>query len=133
MPLLQFWNRWKTEYLTSLREFHKKTGNNSTIIRIGDIVQIHDENRRIMWKTGIVENLTKGNDGLVRSAIIRTKNGTTSRPIVKLYPLELFTDIETSKDKEARQKKEPSATTSRILTNREATTKARENIKKWTK
>ncbi|CAG2252054.1 unnamed protein product [Mytilus edulis] len=42
-------------------------------------------------------------------------------------------NIETSKDEEARQKKEPSATTSRILPNREAATRARENIKKWTK
>ncbi|CAG2241823.1 unnamed protein product [Mytilus edulis] len=44
-----------------------------------------------------------------------------------------YNNIETSKDEEARQKKEPSATTSRILPNREAATRARENIKKWTK
>ena len=37
----------------------------------------------------VVEDLVTGNDGLSRSAVIRTKNGVTNRPITKLYPLEL--------------------------------------------
>ena len=42
-----------------------------------------------MWKTGIVEKLNFGDDGLVRSAIMRTNTGITSRRITKLYPLEV--------------------------------------------
>ncbi|CAG2217488.1 unnamed protein product [Mytilus edulis] len=57
----------------------------------------------------------------------------TSTSHVQSNAASFYTNIETSKDEEARQKKEPSATTSRILPNREAATRARENIKKWTK
>ena len=85
----QFWNRWKHEYLTSLREFHQRPGKDSVVVKVGDVVLVHDEKPRNQWNTGIVEQLNHGNDGLVRSAIIRTKSGCTSRPIVKLYPLEI--------------------------------------------
>ncbi|XP_077861471.1 uncharacterized protein LOC144341701, partial [Saccoglossus kowalevskii] len=44
------------------------------------------------WKSlAVVEKLNFGNDGLVRSADVRLKSGRTSRPISKLYPLELST------------------------------------------
>ena len=46
---------------------------------------IHDECPRINWKMAVVRSLVTGNDGLVRSAIIRTKNGMTNRPVTKLY------------------------------------------------
>ncbi|XP_063415855.1 uncharacterized protein LOC134697506 [Mytilus trossulus] len=87
-----FWNRWRFEYLTSLRKFHKKTGDNKINIKVGDVVQVHDDKPRIKWKTAVVEEVVTGNDGLVRSAIIRTNSGQTSRPIVKLYPLEINED-----------------------------------------
>ena len=38
----------------------------------------------------VVENLVTGNDEMVRSAIVRTKNGVTNWPVTKLYPLELL-------------------------------------------
>ena len=44
--LNQFQARWKYEYLTSLREYHRTTGNNSQQIKPGDIVLMYDENPR---------------------------------------------------------------------------------------
>lgn len=41
-----------------------------------------------------MERLNRGADGKVRSAEIRTANGRTSRPINKLYPLEVFESSE---------------------------------------
>jgi hypothetical protein len=38
-----------------------------------------------------VESVHRGNDGIIRSADIRTSNGRTNRPISKLYPLEVRT------------------------------------------
>ena len=47
-------------------------------------------------KLAVVESSTVGNDGLVRSATIRTKNGVTNRPVSKLYPLEVAANDATS-------------------------------------
>ncbi|XP_053378515.1 uncharacterized protein LOC128548137 [Mercenaria mercenaria] len=64
-----FRERWRHEYLTALREYHRVTGNNQQKISPGDVVQIV-------------------RDGLVRAAKVKSNNGTLVRPIVKLYPLE---------------------------------------------
>ena len=77
------------EYLTSLREFHRSTGNNTQTIGVGDVVFIHDDAPRTQWRLGVVEYLNKGNDGFARSAKVRTSTGQTNRPITKLYPLEV--------------------------------------------
>ena len=90
--LRRFWSRWQHEYLTSLREFHRSSGNNEQTIKEGELVMVHDDKPRNTWKLAIIEELIRGNDGLVRAANIRTKNGRTSRPITKLYPLEVFAE-----------------------------------------
>ena len=51
-------------------------------------MQIHDEGPRSRWSLAVVEELITGNDGSVRAAKMKTKQGLTTRPIVKLYPLE---------------------------------------------
>ncbi|XP_065915698.1 uncharacterized protein [Dysidea avara] len=87
--LKHFWKRWKLEYLTSLREFHKTTGNNIQKVQIGDVVLVHDDTPRIRWDLAVIEDVIKGSDGLIRAAKIHTKGGRTNRPIAKLYPLEV--------------------------------------------
>ena len=37
----------------------------------------------------MIEDVTRGSDGLIRAANIRTKSGRTNRPIARLYPLEV--------------------------------------------
>ena len=88
----RFWKRWRMEYLTALRETHGSSGVNTQTIAVGDIVQIHDECPRGRWKLGVVEELMTGRDDLTRAARVRTATGITSRPIVKLYPLEVQND-----------------------------------------
>ena len=58
--------------MRSIREFDKTTGNNSTKIRVGDIVQVHHDEKRVNWRIGVVESVIKGKDGLVRAAKIKT-------------------------------------------------------------
>ena len=87
-----FWNRWKKEYLISLRETHNvKNGTTKERIKVGDVVIVHDDVPRLKWQLAVVKELQRGQDNAVRSAIIRTANGVTSIPIVKLYPLEVNT------------------------------------------
>ena len=90
--LTHFWNRWRSEYVPSLREFHKlyrKT--NSIIPNVGDIVNIYEGKQpRQTWLLGRIISLIKGKDYQVRGAVIflgKTRK-TIERPINKLYPVE---------------------------------------------
>ena len=92
LTLQHFRSRWRHEYLTSLREYHKTTGTNRQKVKVGEVVLIQDDTPRIDWKLAVVEQLIEGKDGLVRAANIRTAQGRTNRPICKLCPLEVSSD-----------------------------------------
>ena len=59
------------------------------MIKVGDIVIIHEDTPRVGWKLAVVEKLITGSDGMTRTAEIRTAGGRTNRPIVRLIPLEV--------------------------------------------
>ena len=65
------------------------TGTNLQIVKVGDIVLIHDDTPRMQWRLAMIEEVIKGLDGLVRAARIRTSSGKTNRPLAKLFPLEV--------------------------------------------
>ena len=44
----------------------------------------------------VIEKLIIGNNGLVRAVNVRTANGRTNRPIVRLYPLEVTANLEST-------------------------------------
>ena len=86
-----YWQRWRKEYLSSLRESQRIPRQRfSTKITISNIVLIFDEKqRRHLWKMGRVENVIPGRDGRVRGAEVKVgKTGALiRRPINRLYPL----------------------------------------------
>ena len=86
-----FWKRWVNDYLLALRERENCTRktNNVSNVQVGDIVFIHDEGPRQMWKLGRIIELFPSRDGTLRSVKLRTVAGEVTRPIVKLYPLEI--------------------------------------------
>jgi len=55
---------------------------------------VHDDGPRLKWQLAVVKELQWGQDNAVRLATIQTVNGITSRPIVKLYPLEVNPESE---------------------------------------
>ncbi|CAC5393682.1 unnamed protein product [Mytilus coruscus] len=89
LPYL-FWYKWKHAYLTSLREYYRNTGKDNRTIIVEDVVQVYEESPRTKWNLAVIDQLNIGGDGKTRSAVIRTKNGLTSRLITKLYPLEVL-------------------------------------------
>uniref|UniRef100_A0A1X7VTQ6 DUF5641 domain-containing protein n=1 Tax=Amphimedon queenslandica TaxID=400682 RepID=A0A1X7VTQ6_AMPQE len=94
-----FRNRWRKEYLTELRENHKKKRNRDVdAVNIGDVVLIHDETPRGLWKMGRIEETIVGRDGQIRGAVVRVKSGGVSafnrRPLQGLYPLEVQDSLE---------------------------------------
>ena len=52
--LSQFWKRWRSEYLTGLREYHRTTGSRDERNRVGDVIQIHGEGPWIPWNLAVV-------------------------------------------------------------------------------
>ena len=101
-----FWKQWQREYLTGLREQHSSQKNKNISgerVARGRVVLIHDETLRNQWKLGVIIQLHQGKDGLVRSVTLRTAKGNLiSRPIEKLYPLEVLAEednLQDSKDK----------------------------------
>ena len=86
----QYWTCWRRDYLTSLRERQQTRGAAEQTIRVGDVVILHDDfSPRLRWNMGVVQELIQDNDGLTRAAHVLTTNGLLTRPIVKLYPLEI--------------------------------------------
>ena len=84
-----FWVRWKQEYLTSLREFHRTTGRNDKNVNVGDVVLVHDDTPWLPWKIAVIKEVVKRKDGLIKSTLICTTNGVKNHHITKLYPMEI--------------------------------------------
>ena len=83
--------RWKSEYLTELREYQKCHNRlPAKQVKVGDIVLINEDNLpRSRWRMGKVEELFKGRDGYVRGCKLRVycarkKVAHLNRPINKL-------------------------------------------------
>ena len=77
-------------------------------IEVGDVVLIKgEEKNKAKWSIGIVEELYKGKDDVIRGVKLRTQKLHIERPIQHLYPLELDCDMEksTSKSKNTSHKK----------------------------
>ena len=93
--LEHFWNRWRKEYLIGLREAHRNKGKESAIApSVVDVVIVEDEGRKkCEWKIGVVVELVKGRDRVARGAKVKMVSGGRpvylSRPVQKLYPLEI--------------------------------------------
>ena len=83
-----FWTRWQREYLPLLQECNKwilKRRN----LAVNDLVFVVTENAPCgHWLLGRVTRVFHGQDGLVRTAEVKTKNSILLRPISKLCLLE---------------------------------------------
>jgi len=131
--LNQFQARWRYEYLTSLREYHRTTGNNNQKIKPGDIVLMYDESPRSTWKLAIVEELITGKDGLMHAAKIKTSQGRTNRPIAKLIPLEVSTPVAPETDQPNSVAQNDTQTITDRPPQRVAAQRGRQKVVNWVK
>ena len=90
------WKQWTNEYLKSLRERHNmKHQSKEMKLKVGDMVIIKGgERNHAHWKTGIVDKLISGRDGVVRAVRLRAGKSFLERAVQHLYPLELSCDRE---------------------------------------
>ena len=95
--ILHFWNRWRSEYLTSLREYQKlqNTRKLSRIPELNHIVIINDDKLpRHQWRLGRIIELIKGRDGKIRAVklLVGKSRSVIDRPINLVYPIEYGID-----------------------------------------
>ena len=83
-----FWKRWLREYFPELQKRQKWLGIKSNL-KVGDLVLVMDENApKGSWPLGLIQEVSVGRDGLVRSARLKTVTSVLTRPITKLVSLE---------------------------------------------
>ena len=77
-------------------------------IVIGDVVLIKgDDKHRGKWNIGIVEELYKGKDSVIRAVKLRSRKTYIERPIQFLYPLELSCDTQNRQETVRQYSKQP--------------------------
>ena len=112
-------------------------------MKVGDVL-VHDDTPRVNWKYAIIEGVIRGNDGLIRAANIRTSTGKTTRPITKLYPLEVtstseshsvIADIDSSRDPAMESalssSQQANAGQTNVRSLRKAAVRACERVSEW--
>ena len=86
-----FWESWRKEYVTSLRENQRiPKQKHSNKVEIDDVVVIYEDKQpRHLWKLGRIVNIIPGRDGRIRGAVVKVgKSGAViRRPVNRLYPL----------------------------------------------
>ncbi|XP_068250697.1 uncharacterized protein [Palaemon carinicauda] len=87
-------DQWEREYLISLRETHRVGIRHESWPKMGDVVLIHDEGPRSRWKLGKNVKLHVGPDDVSHVVTLKTPQGQVMRPVVKLYPLELWQETD---------------------------------------
>ena len=82
--LRHFWKRWSSEYLASLRKFHK-WHRHSRNITIGDAVLIREDGLvPTKWPLARVTAVYPGKDDVVRVVQVKTSTSTYTRPVSKI-------------------------------------------------
>ena len=79
-----FWQRWSSEYITSLKRY-TKWHHPSRNICVGDIVILQEDNLiPSKWPLARVIKVHAGKDDFVRVVTVKTNSGTYKRPISKI-------------------------------------------------
>ncbi|XP_062541543.1 uncharacterized protein LOC134209562 [Armigeres subalbatus] len=87
------WKRWRKEYLTELNQ-QWQASRPAADIHVGQMVLLKEDGKSsITWPLARIIAVQPGSDGVVRVAVIRTKSGTYTRAVNKLFPLPIDEDI----------------------------------------
>ena len=87
-----FWRRWTHEYLHQCQQRSKWVLIEKPL-KVVQIVTLKDDNLPLLaWSLGRIEGLNAGEDGLVRSVLLRTVDGLYTRPITKICLLPIDID-----------------------------------------
>ena len=84
----RFWTRWRREYLPDLQKRAIGRVHTPNFV-VDELVLVSDKNaRRGKWPLGRIKRVMPGDDGVVRTVDVLTKDGLYTRPVAKLCKLE---------------------------------------------
>jgi len=90
----EFWRRWTREYLPLLRQYTKWQEPRKNV-SVGDLVMVLEHPMpRSKWPLGRIVDVKTSADGLVRSALVRTKDSELLRPVTRICVLEDSTETD---------------------------------------
>ena len=82
------WKRWTREDLPQWDQRSKWSKEHVRNLKEGELVWLVDDSvKRCEYKLGRIIEIFTGNDGVVRSAIVKMAHGELYRPVVKLAPV----------------------------------------------
>ena len=82
------WDRFPKEYLPTLNSRKKwQTTTDRSLQQVDLLWLVEDSDKRGYYDLGRITKMFEGSNGVIRSAIIRTKDGFYKRPVVKLAPV----------------------------------------------
>jgi len=91
-----FWQRWSTEYLSTLQKRSKWTSP-STNVTLGTMVLLREDHTPpLNWTLGRIVDVHPGSDNIVRVVSVKTTRGIFKRSTTKICPLP-FEENEVSK------------------------------------
>ena len=91
--LLHFWQHWSESYLKTLPPLVSRFRTRGAP-PVGSLVLIKDNNLpRLKWPLGVVSEVFRGRDGLIRAVKVKTAVGLLTRAIQNLYDLEIAHDV----------------------------------------
>jgi hypothetical protein len=84
--LQQFWQRWSSDYLQSLRRLQSRQRSSSSL-QPGELVLLREDTTPLHWSTAVITETHPAKDNSVRVFTLRTPKGTFKRPITKMNTL----------------------------------------------
>nr|XP_049702858.1 uncharacterized protein LOC126055941 [Helicoverpa armigera] len=82
-----FWKKWHLEYLHTL-QVRQKWATAAKPVEVGTVVLVGQDNSPpLSWPLGVITEVYKGADNVIRVAMVRTKFGNFKRSVTKLYPI----------------------------------------------
>ncbi|GFT76988.1 integrase catalytic domain-containing protein [Trichonephila clavipes] len=84
--------RFRNEYLSQLIQKHNEKESRDP--QIGEVVLVGDDNKkRLFWALAKIIELIPGRDGKIRTVRLKTQHGKILRPIQRIYPLEIRSNV----------------------------------------
>ncbi|GFU76805.1 DUF5641 domain-containing protein [Trichonephila clavipes] len=84
--------RFRNEYLSQLIQKHNEKESRDP--QIGEVVLVGDDNKkRLFWALAKIIELIPGRDGKIRTVRLKTQHGKMLRPIQRIYPLEIRSNV----------------------------------------